>query len=62
MYKDGMKRNVIVLDREGKFLNMKQLWYGSEKGKRRVDMLVEMSSEGIVNLRIYDRSEFWFKL
>jgi hypothetical protein len=62
MYNDGMKRNVVILDGDGKFLNMKQLWYGSKKGKRKVDMLIEMSREGIVNLRIYERNEYWFKL
>jgi hypothetical protein len=62
MYNDGMKRNIIVLDENGKFVNMKQLWYGSNKGKRKVNTLMRMSEEGIVNLKVYTRKEFWFEL
>ena len=41
---------------------MIQMEYGSTKGKRKIDTLMEMAEEGIITLKEYYRNEFWFRM
>ena len=36
--------------------------YRSTKGKRKIDMLIEMAEEGIFKIKEYHRDEFWFRM
>src|SRR5436853_5605226 len=40
MYHDGLLRNIVILDEEGKFIKMVQMEYGSTKGKKKIDALM----------------------
>ena len=62
MYYDGLLRNIVILDEQGKFIKMVQMEYGSTKGKRKIDMLIEMAEEGIIVLKEYYRNEFCFRI
>ena len=62
IYHDRILRNVVILDKRGKFIKMIQMEYGSAKGKRKIDTLMEMAKEGIITLKEYYRNEFWFRM
>src|SRR5438876_9477210 len=62
MYCDGLLRNIVILNEQGKFIKMVQMEYGSTKGKRKIDALVEMAEEGTIVLRECYRNEFCFSM
>ena len=62
MYNDGLLRNIVILDEQGKFIKMVQMEYGSTKGKRKIDALIEMAEEGIIVLKECYRNEFCFNM
>ena len=62
IYYDGLLRNVVILDKGGKFIKMVQLEYGSIKGKKKVDTLIEITEEEGIILREYYRNEFYFRM
>ena len=51
MYCDGLLRNIVVLDEQEKFIKMVQMEYGSTKGKRKIDALIEMAEERMIVLK-----------
>ena len=62
IYHDGLLRNIVIMDKKGKFIKMIQMEYGSTKGKRKIDTLMEMAEEGVITLKEYYRNEFWFRM
>ena len=62
IYNDGVIRNIVILDQEGKFIKMVQMEYRSTKGKRKIDTLIKMAEEGIFRVKEYHRDEFWFRM
>ena len=62
IYNDGVIKNIVILDQEGKFIKMIQMEYRSTKGKRKIDTLIEMAEEGILRIKEYHRDEFWFRM
>ena len=57
MHKDGLNRNLIVLDNEGKFIEMRQMRYGTSRQRIKVNALNELAKEGIINLKTLDKNE-----
>jgi len=62
VYYDGLLRTIVVLNERREFIKMLQMEYGSTKGKRKVDALMEMAEEGIFILRECYQNEVWFKI
>ena len=62
IYHDGLLKNIVILNEEGKFIRMIQLEYGSTNGKRKIDALIEMAENGIIDLKEYYRNEFCFRM
>src|SRR3989337_214300 len=62
VYYDGLLRTIVVLNERREFIKMLQMEYGSTKGKRKVDSLMEMAEEGIFILRECYQNEVWFKI
>ena len=62
MYYDGLLRTIIVLDERRKFIKLLQMEYGSTRGKRKIDALIEMAEERIIILRECYKNEVWFRM
>ena len=57
MHRDGLNRNLIILDNGGKFIEMKQMRYGTSRQRIRVNALNELAKEGIINLKTLDKEK-----
>ena len=62
IYHDGLLKNIVILNERGKFIRMIQLEYGSTNGKRKINALIEMAEDGIIDLKEYYRNEFCFRM
>ena len=61
MHRDGLNRNLIILDNGGKFIEMKQMRYGTSRQRIRVNALNELAKEGVIKLKTLDKDEYQMK-
>ena len=61
MHRDGLNRNLILLDDERKFIEMKQMRYGTSRQRIRVNALNELAKEGVIKLKTLNKDEYQMK-
>src|SRR2546423_23354 len=60
MHRDGLNQNLIIMDDKGKFIEMKQMRYGTSRQRKRVNALKELAKDGIIKLETDERFQlFW---
>lgn len=61
LHEDGLNRNLIILDDEMRFIEMKQLRYGTTRQRERIKALKELAKEGKIKLKILNKDEYQMK-
>ena len=61
MHRDGLNRNLIIMNDKGKFIEMKQMRYGTSRQRERVNALKELAKDGIIKLETLSKDEYQMK-